>query len=119
MKYVVIRAHRSEYPHPIHLNQGDEFEVGERYNGPESWSHWYLCVAAGQAPGWVPGPLIEACGAGRGRALEDYSAQELDVDPGHALVGHRHLNGWVWCTQSAQGCAGWVPESHLQALPEG
>ncbi len=85
MKYVVIKAHRSGYPRPIRVAKGDLLEIGQRYEGNESWLDWYLCTCAGQEPGWIPAQLIERVGVAHGRALEHYSAHELARD-GHGVV---------------------------------
>ncbi|KXG83481.1 MULTISPECIES: SH3 domain-containing protein [Pseudomonas] len=116
MNYVVIAAHRSEYPAPITFAQGTLLDIGQRYEGDEHWEDWYLCSCHGQEPGWVPGQLIERLGVGRGRAVEAYSAHELDVDPGQPLEGLRPLNGWIWCRRAGNGELGWVPLAKLRLL---
>ncbi|SBV95747.1 Variant SH3 domain-containing protein (fragment) [uncultured delta proteobacterium] len=80
MKYIVIKTHRSEYPDPLSFRKGTLLTIGEKYDGPEAWEDWYFCAAPGHAGGWVPRRVIEPLGDGTGRALEDYSARELDVD---------------------------------------
>lgn len=116
MKYVVIEGHRSEYPRPICFAKGDLLEIGQRYEGEEAWQDWYLCTCVGQAPGWVPGQLIERVGVAQGRALEHYSAHELDVDPGQGVEGLRPLNGWMWCRRQANGELGWLPCEKLRLV---
>lgn len=116
MKYVVIETHRSEYPAPITFARGAMLEVGQRYEGDEHWEDWYLCSCTGQAPGWVPGQLIERLGVAQGRALEPYSAHELDVDPGQQVEGLRALNGWLWCRVAGKDELGWVPLAKLRRL---
>ncbi|MGL6428630.1 SH3 domain-containing protein [Aeromonas hydrophila] len=115
MKYIVTKPHRSEYPNPIQFNKGDAIVVGEKYEGPEGWEDWFFCTTPGQAGGWVPKQVIERHADGTGRALEDYSARELDVDASETLVGSRTLNGWVWCQRLASPEAGWVPLENLHA----
>ncbi|MFJ4392231.1 SH3 domain-containing protein [Pseudomonas soli] len=116
MKYVVIETHRSEYPAPITFARGTLLEIGQRYEGDEQWEDWYLCSCQGQAAGWVPAQFIERLGVGRGRALEAYSAHELDVDPGQQLDSLRPLNGWAWCRRVSNGELGWVPLAKLRVL---
>ncbi|KUZ69584.1 ligand-binding protein SH3 [Burkholderia ubonensis] len=115
MNYVVTKPHRSEYPNPIRLNKGDPFVIGEKDQGPEGWDNWFFCTAPGQAGGWVPLQVIERLADGTGRALEDYTARELDVDAGETLIGFRILNGWVWCERLSCDDAGWVPLRNLEA----
>ncbi|HDS1736282.1 SH3 domain-containing protein [Pseudomonas hunanensis] len=116
MKYVVIKGHRSEYPRPIRFAKGEMLAIGQRYEGEESWQDWYLCSCAGQEAGWVPAQVIERLSVAQGRALEQYSAHELDVDPGQLVEGLRLLNGWVWCRRQVNGELGWLPAEKLRAL---
>ena len=113
VKYLVHTAHRSEYPDPIRFERHTALVVGERYEGPEGWDDWYFCSVTGHAGGWVPAQLIEHLPDGGARAVEAYSARELDVDPGDALRGQRELNGWAWCERQTSDDAGWVPLANL------
>lgn len=114
MRYTAVARHRSEYPQPITFVKGTQLTIGEKYEGPEAWDHWYLCRAAGQQEGWVPGQIIERLGAGHGQALEDYTARELDVDEGDVLISSRTLNGWAWCERPSDARSGWVPLESLE-----
>ncbi len=118
MKYLVIKAHRSEFPDPITLKQGDRLTIGEKYNGPEQWDGWYFCTTPGHAGGWVPQQIIERLYGDEGRALEDYTAAELDVDAGDLLTGAKTLNGWIWCRHLSEDSEGWVPLENLQRVEE-
>lgn len=116
MHYLVIEAHRSEFPHPISFAKDTLLTVGEVYAGNEGWENWYFCEVPGQSGGWVPGQLICLLEPGRGVAVEDYTARELDVDPGQVVSGEICLNGWLWCSCIEDGAtrAGWVPLRNLQ-----
>lgn len=118
MQYLVIEAHRSEFSEPITFVRGTRLKVGEAYEGDEGWSNWYFCEAAGQQGGWVPEQVIRRLAPGQGVALEDYTARELDVEPGQRLLGGRRLNGWVWCScvdpEALEEKTGWVPLHNLQ-----
>ncbi|WP_240451488.1 hypothetical protein [Pseudomonas aeruginosa] len=113
MMYLVIRAHRSEYPFPIAFDKGAPLSVGERYEGPEEWAGWYFCTTPGQQGGWVPEQLIERIDADSGVARERYTARELEVEVGEEVEGLRRLNGWIWCRRKPERDSGWVPEDHL------
>lgn len=117
-KYLVVSAHESEFPNPITFKKGDPLVVGEEYTGPEGWDNWFLCRTPGQEPGWVPGQIIEHLGDSSGRALDDYTARELNVLEGELLIGTRTLNGWVWCRKSAGSESGWVPLENLKEVVE-
>lgn len=111
---IVTKAHRSEFPNPITFPQGAPLSVGERYQGDEGWENWFLCSTPGQESGWVPAQVIEKLDEHTGRAREDYSARELDVNAGERLLVSRDLNGWFWCTREDVGESGWVPQANLQ-----
>ena len=116
MKYTATQAHRSDYPDPIALQQGDLLTIGDAYDGPEGWEGWLFCTTSGHAGGWVPEQIIERHADGSGQALEDYCARELDVDTGETLVGTRTLNGWVWCERLIGTGSGWVPMNKLRSV---
>ena len=116
-KFVAIAQHRSEYPHPITFQRGDHLVIGDKYEGPEGWNNWYLCSAAGQVDGWVPGQVIERLAGGNiGVALSDYTARELDVNVGDVLVASKSMNGWMWCKRLSDDQSGWVPTELLEQM---
>ena len=115
-QYLVIKDHTSEYPEPIAFSKGAPLTLGEKYEGPEAWDNWIFCETPGQKGGWVPAQIIEIVNEETARALEDYTARELNVRDGDRLLGERTLNGWVWC-QSTNGMdSGWVPLENLQPV---
>ncbi len=118
MKYLVIKAHRSEYPNPLNLKKSDRITVGDKYEGPEGWDGWYFCTIPGHTGGWVPQQIIRRLEGDTGLALEDFTSLELDVDAGDMLIGTRTLNGWVWCQHLTKGGEGWVPLENLQSIIE-
>ena len=115
-RYLVIQDHTSEYPEPITFEKGAPLSVGERYEGPEGWDNWLFCETPGQKGGWVPAQIIEIINDQQARALESYTARELNVRQGDVLVGTRTLNGWVWCERTECRESGWVPQAHLQEV---
>lgn len=129
MKYLVIKQHISEYPEPITFSAGALIDIGEKYQGSEDWDNWYLCRvvvehSAGQKAGWVPQQVIEWIDDNRGKAIEDYTARELNVNKGDTVLGSRELNGWLWCTQLSTKLSiptstqesGWIPIENLQLI---
>lgn len=114
-QYLVVQDHNSEFPEPITFERGAPLTVGEKYAGPEGWENWIFCDSPGQKGGWVPAQIIErVADSNAARALEDYTARELDVRKGELLLGSRTLNGWVWCQKSGGSDSGWVPLENLQ-----
>lgn len=117
-KYLVIAPHESEFPNPITFEKGAPLVVGAKHEGAEGWENWFLCSTPGQEPGWVPGQIIERLDGTAGRALEDYTARELNVREGEEVMGARALNGWLWCEKPAGSASGWVPLQNLKEIPE-
>lgn len=117
-KYIVVSSHESEFPKPITFKKGDSLHVGEEYSGSEGWDNWFLCTTPGQEPGWVPGQVIEHFENSRGRALDDYTARELNVREGEFVIGSRTLNGWLWCEKTVSTESGWVPLDNLKEATE-
>ncbi|WP_243432331.1 hypothetical protein [Pseudomonas sp. 32_A] len=64
----------------------------------------------------MPAQLIEWLSMCQGRALDHYSAHELDADPGQLVQMVRPLNGWVWCRRHGNDEYGWLPAQKLQPL---
>lgn len=80
--FKTIASHRTEYEHPIKLENGESVTLGERAP-EENWKDWIWAENKHGHGGWVPVQLIDCPGDGtRGIVLEDYSARELDADPG-------------------------------------
>lgn len=116
MVYKVIRQHRSEYPEPIQFSKGVKLSVGEKYDGAENWNDWFYCRSEDNKEGWVPKQVFILESANTGTALEDYTAQELDVDVGNIVQGSRVLNGWLWCENNQTEKSGWVPMEKLELM---
>ena len=114
MIFEVIKTHRSNYPNPIILYKGQSVIVGKKYDGPENWHHWIYCYTMDRGlEGWVPEQIIQM-NDGNGMILEDYTAEELNVDIGERVAGFKELNGWIWCEKLHNRHFGWVPKDHLR-----
>lgn len=113
---MVIKDRIIEYPEPITFEKGAPLTVGEKHEGPEGWDNWFFCETPGQKGGWVPAQIIENVDEKNSRALEDYTARELDVEKGDFLLGSRVINGWVWCKKTDHRESGWVPLSCLREV---
>ncbi|SIQ91775.1 hypothetical protein SAMN05920897_11827 [Alkalispirochaeta americana] len=117
--YRVITPHETEFADPITFRKGAILEIGEESEGYQGWENWFFCTTAGEEPGWVPGQIIERGEGSTGRALEDYTARELNVQKGETLAGARVLNGWLWCERwGVPEDAGWVPLQNLEEIPD-
>jgi len=112
LKFIAIRQHRSECQNPISFAQGTILKLGEYYCDDEM-EYWYFCTLDGDKGGWVPEQLIERIDENYGRALEDYTAKELEVNSGDKLKMTKIMNGRAWCVRKSDGDEGWVPEQFL------
>ena len=95
MRFVVTEAHRTPGAPPITLSKGDPVTLGEVYKGPENWPEWVWCVSFGNTGAWVQLQILERREDGTATALEDYSSQELNVEPGEILTAAIERNGWM------------------------
>jgi hypothetical protein len=111
--YVCDGAHRTEYPDPIRLSAGELVTLGERAP-EENWKEWIWAEKASGQGGWIPHQLIELvsveAGIQRGISKEDYSADELNVDKGDAVIKIKSINGWTWVRNINTGQEGWIPD---------
>jgi len=112
-RFIVIEDHTSEYPEPISFDAGAPLIVGEAYDRPEGWEHWFFCTTPGQAGGWVPAQVIQRTSGDRAIARTSYTARELDVRKGDRVSGLTRLNGWWWCETPDRTRSGWIPASKL------
>jgi SH3-like domain-containing protein len=98
----VFRQHRSEYPDPVSFASGEALRIGDR---DTEYPGWIWVAAADGREGWAPEQYLDL---EAGVARVDYTARELDVDPGEQLVVLKRLNDWAW-VRNAGGECGWVP----------
>jgi len=121
MKYVVKENHRTEFPNPIILKQGEKVVTGKTSEETvgetpydENWTGWILCTKLDKSnDGWVPEQIIQIEND-FGIITEDYSAKELDVDKGVVVEGIKELNGWMLSENKNTNETGWVPLDKLR-----
>jgi uncharacterized protein YgiM (DUF1202 family) len=102
--------YRIQYQNPIRVTAGESVEV----NRPdEDDPAWVWCRAADGREGWIPLELLAQEEGEQAIVLEDYSAEELAVQPGEEVEIEEVRHGWT-LVRNAQGELGWIPESHLQ-----
>ena len=115
MDYLVIEKHETEYPNPIILKAGEKVIIGEEFNSNENWTNWVYCTKTDYSTGgWVPKQLIEYNSA---TILQDYSAEELNVEKSILIEGITELNGWLWSKNKSTNKTGWIPMEKIQPLP--
>ncbi|WDE06818.1 hypothetical protein SG34_007935 [Thalassomonas viridans] len=113
MQVVVIEAHVSNYPEPIHFGQGDMLALGEL---DTEFPGWIRVTTADRNQGWAPVQYINfEPGAAQGTAKCSYNARELNTELNEVLTVVRELNGW-YLARNGEGQLGWVPVRSVQAV---
>ena len=109
MRTSVVKSYQVQYPDPIILRAGELVTLGTRDQEYPGWI-WATSSADGRC-GWVPQHFLAVDGT-RGRALRDYSAQELAVTEGDGVQVIDQVLGWA-LVESDGGRQGWVPVASL------
>lgn len=120
MKYKVIENHRTEFPDPMILKEGEKIIIGKDPSpspeDDEKWPNWVYCIKIdGSNQGFVPEQIIRS-ESNFGYITEDYSNKELDIDKGTVVDGIKELNGWVWLKNESTNEKGWVPIDKLEKI---
>ncbi len=119
-KYRVTERWSAVYDDPIIMKAGQEVVIDHtRPEEDPEWRGWVWCVAD-NAQGWAPAQMLDICerGVDRSRAMAnaDYSAQEIDAEPGDIVCGNVILNGWLWCRKERSDEYGWLPLRNLEPM---
>ena len=104
----VITPHRSNYPNPISFKIGDVLVLGKE---DDEYPGWIRVKTRDGNEGWAPKQYIDSS-VQPAVANENYSARELDTEPGDILELIYRLNDWVW-VRNAAGSLGWIPEESI------
>jgi hypothetical protein len=114
MEYIVTEDHKTEFPDPILLKQGEKVIITEEAS--EKWPNWILCTKIdGSNKGWVPEQIIKYENK-YGTITEDYSAKELNIAKGTIVEGLKELNGWLWSKDIKTNEFGWIPLGKTKKL---
>ena len=108
----VIEKHISSYPNPISFVSGDTLTIGHR---DDEYSGWIRVTTPCGNEGWAPEQYIDE-NTSPPIAIEDYSAKELNTQPGEHLDGITLLNEWIWA-KNPHGEYGWVPLKTTEVIP--
>ena len=100
----VIMKHTSNFPNPISFKIGDELVTGIH---DDEFVGWVKVTTKNGNQGWAPEQYIDMSSV-PAVAIENYSANELNVDLGEILEFIHELNEWVW-VKNKTGKFGWVP----------
>lgn len=107
-----IQAWKATYPDPLTLAAGECVQVGR---GDDEWPGWIWCTDSDGKSGWAPESGLDIDESTHTAiARQDYTAQELSMEPGEHLVIEDVESGWAWVTNQV-GQSGWVPLTHITA----
>lgn len=109
----IIKAYKTQYENPIILISGEKVKLG-REETEEKWKGW-IWAESKTNKGWIPVQIIEfADDRKTGTINEDYSAKELDVEPGDEVIKIKSLNGWSWSKNTRSQEEGWIPDEVIE-----
>ena len=107
---IVVGWMRYERPYddPISVRAGDAVRPDEAESRSTDIVGWVWCSGPDGRAGWTPRAWLER----RGDAWvirRDFSALELNVEPGDRFVAHFSESGFLF-VENARGEKGWVPD---------
>lgn len=103
-EFVANADYEEKDPHPLHLREGDEVNVGPV---DRAWPGWVWATDGGDRDGYVPEEILEPLGEGRFAVMEDFDPTVLTIKRGDRLESLRQIHGWHWC-RTADDKLGWV-----------
>ena len=108
----VTQEWKVTYPDPLILTVGEQIQVGRR---DDEWPGWIWCTHANGKSGWALESRLKVDETiHTATVLQDYTAIELEIQPGEHLVIQQVESSWAWATNEA-GQSGWAPLSHIAA----
>jgi len=111
-KYKIIKERTSDYPNPIELKKNETVIVGEEYFGNKDWVNWIKCTNHKNITGWVPKQILKI-EKDTAVVLEDYSANELNINIDEEVEIIKTINGWAWSRKSKNEI-GWIPLESIE-----
>lgn len=113
-RVAIVAPYAAQYADPIRLAAGDPLIV---HREDEEFPGWHWCTAPDGREGWVNAAFFTRAD-GAARAVRDYTARELTVEPGDTFEIHERLDGWAFGAL-ADGTTGWLPDRVLAPAPGG
>jgi len=119
-KYIVIKEWSVVYNDPLKLTTGQEVLIDfNRKEVNPDWKGWVWCETSDNR-GWVPEQILKITDTedkhSKATVLENYSAAELNADPGDTVNGDKIINSWLWCMKEGTEESGWLPLDNLSEL---
>ena len=119
-RYIVTKKWSVVYTDPLSLTAGQEVLIdNNRKEENPDWKGWVWCETSDNR-GWVPEQILKisytADKHSKATVLENYTAAELNADPGDTVNGDKIINGWLWCRKKGTEEFGWLPLDNLSEL---
>lgn len=110
----VIGRMRYERPYedPISVRAGDAVRLDEEESRSTDIVGWAWCRGPDGREGWAPRSWLERRGE-EWIIQRDFSALELDVEPGDRFIAHFGESGFLF-VENARGETGWVPDGAVE-----
>lgn len=108
-QYITIKTWTPVYKNPLLLYKGERVKVGRE---DDEWKGWIWCITKNNS-GWVPKQIIKFITETEGEILENYSAEELEVDLNEKISAIKETNGWILGRHERTGKEGWLPKEIL------
>lgn len=114
---IVVGRIRYERPYddPISVQAGDAVLPDEEKTRSTDFIGWVWCGGPDGREGWTPRAWLERRG-GRWVIQRDFSALELNVEPGERFEAHFGESGFLY-VHNSRGEQGWVPDGTVE-LPK-
>ncbi|GAK84133.1 hypothetical protein JCM19238_1699 [Vibrio ponticus] len=112
MKVVVVEKHKSEYPEPFYLKQGELVTLGEM---DDEFPNWIFVTTQSGEKGWAPVQYIDIQNhVALGVLNQDYDNNEFNTELGERLTVLFELNAWYRVSR-VNNELGWVPVNTVSA----
>ena len=114
---IVIGRTRYERPYenPISVRAGDAVVLDDEKSRSTDLVGWVWCRGPDGREGWTPEAWLERRGD-QWLARRDFSALELNVEPGDRFLAHFGESGFLF-VENARGEKGWIPDGTVE-LPK-
>lgn len=113
MNVMVVEAHSSNYPNPIAFEPGHLLRLGRL---DDEFPGWIWVTTPDGNEGWAPVQLIHTEPTlPVGKAIQAYSARELNTNQGEILTVLEEMNRW-YRVRRQTGEVGWVPVKTVRPI---
>ena len=113
--FKVIKKYDKQFDNAIRVSLGEKVKCIEESDPNGEWANWVLCQSPDNE-GWIPRQIVDKNGD-VGTLLEDYYAQEFDLEIDEVLVSGKIINGWIWgYKKSNTDVKAWAPLNCIEEI---